>query len=326
MTTSASHPNKSPSPPRAPARNEVIAAGLELTFAGMLWGFGFIAAIWALRGMGPLAITGWRFAIAAVVGIGITSSLKSVRAQMTRDQFFLAMIPGLFLSLSLVFQTFALKYTTATKSGFITTLYVLFVPLLERLWFKRRLPKRHYFYVFLALVGVALICDLPGEFSGQAGNGGANFGDFLTLLCAIAASFQILWFGKIAPRITSSFSFNNFQSVWAGIIPLLLSFVIEPWPSPSFADNSIWGLASLAFGSTLIAFALQVRAQKTISPSVASLLFLLESPFATLFAIYFLDERLRTIQWFGAGLILISAGLATVFSKEAAEVPLPQAG
>ena len=324
MTTLASGENKTSFSAHAPERKQIVTAGLELTFAGMLWGFGFIAVIWALRGMGPLSITGWRFALAAVAGLGITLAIKPLRKQMEKEQFFLAMIPGLLISLSLILQTWGLKHTTATKSGFITTLYVLFVPVMEKVWFKRRLPKRHYFYVFLALIGVALICDLPGELMGKVEGGGANFGDFLTLLCAIAASFQILWFGKIAPKIKSSFTFNNFQSVWAGIIPLLLSFAFEPFPTPSFADNSMWGLASLAFGSTLIAFALQVRAQKIISPSVASLLFLLESPFATLFAILFLNESLRTIQWFGAGLILVSAGLATVFGKEATEAPLPQ--
>jgi drug/metabolite transporter (DMT)-like permease len=200
----------------------------------------------------------------------------------------------------------------------------LIVPVLERLWLKRFVPRMHYVYVLVALIGVALICDLPGELTGGATGTDPrlrwNFGDLLTLICSFAASFHIVWFGRIHSKIGNAFVFNNFQSFWACIIPLAASFAFEPMPTailaPSFSGQPIIGFLMLAIGSTLIAFTLQVRAQKVISPSLASLLFLLESPFATLFAIYFLGESLHTEQWVGAGLILTAAGLSTVFAVE----------
>lgn len=305
------------------------SAILELSLAAAFWGFGFIAAVWALRGMGPLAATGWRFALAAIVGVGIMLARPGLRKSFSWEQFRLAAIPGLLISFTLVTQTWGLKYTTATKSGFITTLYVLIVPLLEGVLLKRKVPRLHFLFVAFALLGVALICDLPRELSG----GGAfnaespaaqrlNFGDALTLLCSVAASLHILYFGYIYKRIGSSFAFNNYQSIWAGVIPLALSFVLEPWPRLSFDNSSLQGLLMLAFGSTLIAFALQVRAQKDIAPSLASLLFLLESPFATVFAIYFLAETMHTAQWAGAGLIMIAAILSTAYAKEVDEETL----
>jgi drug/metabolite transporter (DMT)-like permease len=308
--------------------NQQTSAIIELTIAGALWGFGFIAAIWALRGMGPLSITGWRFALAAVFGLGISFFIPSLRSSLTDwKQFKLAFIPGLLISATLCLQTWGLQYTTATKSAFITTLYVLMVPLLERFLLKRRLPRFHLVYVAIALIGVALICDLQSIWlespnldhlnAKDLAKNRLNVGDLVTFFCAIAATLHILWFGVIAKKIGSSFTFNNFQSVWAGFLPLTFSILLEPTPRPSFADFSMIGLLALAFGSTLIAFSLQVRAQKHISPSLVSLLFLLESPFSALFAIAFLGEGLRAIQWAGAGLILSAAAMSSIFTTEA---------
>ena len=304
-------------------------AMIELTIAGGFWGFGFIAAIWALRGMGPLSVTGWRFAIAAAFGLGGSLLIPQLRQTLCDiRQFRLAMIPGLLLCGTLCLQTWALQFTTATKSAFITTLYVLMVPLLERFLLKRRLPRFHLLYVSVALIGVALICDLQSIWletpnldhlsAAAVAKNRLNIGDVVTFLCAVMATLHILWFGVIAKKIGSSFTFNNFQSVLAGLIPLSVSLVLEPAPRPSFDDLSLVGLLLLAFGSTLIAFALQVRAQKHISPSLASLLFLLESPFSALFAIAFLGEGLRPIQWAGAGLILVAAALSSLFTSETA--------
>lgn len=306
--------------------NTSRTAVLELTFAGSLWGFGFIASVWALREMGPLTIIGMRFALATVVGLVISWAIPSLRRDLNWASMRLALMPGLLLSITLVLQTWGLMYTTATKSGFITCLYVLIVPLMERLWLKKRLPRYHLLFAFIALIGVALICDLPSVLLRSTNPAAANaklmwnFGDLLTFLCAIAASLQILWFAFISDRIRSAFVFNIWQSVWAGMIPFALALTVgRPplWPSQTLP---LVGLLTLAFGSTLIAFAFQVRAQKKLSPSLASLLYLLESPFATLFAIYFLDESLRTAQWVGAGLIMTAVLSSTIFGAEVSEM------
>jgi drug/metabolite transporter (DMT)-like permease len=296
--------------PLEPARAFAV---LELVFAASFWGFGFIAAIWALGAMGPLAITGWRFALASLTGLLICLATPGLRRHLTRKSFFLAAIPGFCLSLTLVLQTWGLRTTTATKSGFITCLYVLIVPLLEQAFFKRKIHRLHFLFVLIALGGTALICGFQPH---TLVAGDWNFGDFLTLLCAVAASFHILVLGVVSTRAESSFVFNLCQSIWAGALPLALSFIFEPaikWP---VTGKPLIGLLALAYGSTLIAFSLQIRAQKKISPSIASLLFLLESPFATLYAIYFLGESLTTLQWAGAGLIMIAVIASTFASSE----------
>lgn len=299
-------------------RNQAV---IELTFAAVLWGFGFVAVVWSLRSMGPLSVSGWRFAIAAAAGFAIMMFSKNLRFRFTPDTVWLAAVPGFLLSTMVILQTWGLKYTTATKSGFITTLYVLMVPLIESFFLNKKLPRSHSLAVIVGLLGMALICDLPNELIGNATSekGSWNFGDFLTFVCAIAASLHIIWFGLIRDRIGDPFVFNNFQSLWAGLPPLLLAFLLEPFKLPSWSDNSLFGLLALSLGSSLVAFSLQVKAQKILSPSFASLLFLLESPFATLFGLWLLGESLNGFQWVGAALILLATGFATWTSSSEEE-------
>lgn len=293
---------------RAKPRQTTHQAVAELVFAGLFWGFGFVAIVWALREIGPFATSALRFGLAAAILLVLVLCRKEWRRHLTGAQAKLAFLPGLFLALTLIFQTWGLRYTTATKSSFITTLYVLAVPALERWFLARSLHRLHWLFAAIALAGTALICGFQG--------GDWNVGDLLTLVCMLAASVQILWFGRIAARIDSVMTFNFWQTAWGFVLCLpTLPFESGAWfPRGALA----WGgIASMVLGSTVIAFALQIRAQRVLSPSVASLLYLLESPFATLFAIAILNERLAASQWLGAGLILVSVAAAAWISSQA---------
>ena len=278
----------------------VQRASIELTLASVLWGFGFIGARWALVSMGPLWITGLRFVLAFLLSLPlmILMAKKSDLLNM-KENLRLAFWPGAFLGLTIIFQTWGLQYTTATNSGFITTLYVLFVPMFEALFFRKKLELAHFVLVAIALIGTALICDWSASVW--------NKGDFLTLLCALAAAGQIVWISRMAHKIKSPFGFNNFQSFWCGIIGVALALFFEPFRLEPINLRAVIGFCSLLFGSTLIAFFIQVRAQRVLSSTTASLLCLLESPFAAIFAYFFLSERLGPTQWSGAILIVFSA-------------------
>lgn len=288
-------------------------AVLELVFAGVLWGFGFIAATWSLEAGGPLAITGWRFALAGLIGLLFAIPLIRRDYQAFTALLRAAVIPGLLLGAALILQTWGLMYTTATKSGFLTCLYVLMVPAFESLRDRKRPPVTLLLAGAVALVGVAMM-------NGFDERSRLNVGDALTILCALAVTahiFAIARIDKILGRSFDSFHFNTAQSLTAGIPCMLLALLLEPGAGefPMRALNSVKpliGFASLCLGSTLIAFALQVRAQKAIAPSLAALLFLLESPFAALFGSFFLGESLGVRQLFGCVLILAAAGYAAV--------------
>ncbi len=282
------------------AKMSVRRAGAELTVASVFWGFGFIAALWALKSMGPLWITGLRFTTAFLFTLPIMILWGGRKDFLhLRDNFKLSFWPGIFLALTIVFQTWGLLYTTATNSGFITTLYVLFVPMLEAFLFRKRLELIHFLLVVVALGGTALICQWHAS--------QWNFGDFLTLLCALASTAQIVTISRLATKISSPFFFNNFQAFWAGTFSLILALIFEPFRLNNVTPLPITGFLFLLFGSTLVAFFIQVRAQRVLSANSASLICLLESPFAALFAFWLLEERLTLSQWSGAMLIFFSA-------------------
>lgn len=274
---------------------------LELILAGTLWGFGFVATVWALKILSPTAIIFYRFFGAFLVGI-LALAVSKIPSKTLKKESTLSLFPGVVLCLMLLFQTIGLESTTATKSGFITTLYVIWVPLFRFFYSKERMGRIYWGSVVTALAGTVLILDWHQTDLSQF-----NMGDILTLICSFLAAYHIIVVGKRAPLSENDFAFNTFQSLWVAIPCLLiLPFSQKGW-SLGELDNLAWiGLASLTFGSSLIAFFLQVRAQKVVSPSTASLLFLLESPMSCFFAFWLLNERLSLLQVFGAFLIILA--------------------
>lgn len=296
-------------------------AVIELVVTGMLWGLGFVATVWSLREAGPLAITGWRFTIAGIAGLLIAKRFiftKSARAFQRASIW-----PGFLIAATILFQTWGLLYTTATKSSFLTCLYVLIVPMMEPLFGGAKPSRSLFFCSMVALIGVGLMCGVFSETSLDA-KSRLNFGDFLTLVCAFAASAHIIVISHVHRKLGpdfNGFDFNTMQSMWAGIPTLIVALMIEPgtfklpWHFFERAmDTSILpllGFLSLTFFSTLVGFALQVRAQRVLSPSTASLLFLLESPFAALFAYLLLGEKMGLPQLAGGLLILVSVAYSS---------------
>lgn len=282
-------------------RKNSVRAVVELVFASSLWGFGFIATIWALKVIDAFELTLLRFALASVTGAAILYfNLKSIPLKALLK---LSFWPALFLLGTLILQTWGLHYTTATKSGFITTLYVVFVPLLESWHRKRKLPPLIWLCVLGAFVGTLMIVNV--------GIAGFNIGDLLTFGCAVFASAQIYYVGLISPQIKHPFAFNTLQSMWSTL--LCVPFFFHDHMAGKLANWLNWpataiaGIAALAFGSTVLAFALQIKAQARLSATVASLLCLLESPFAMIFAMAILGESMGIFEACGATLIFFSA-------------------
>lgn len=272
----------------------------ELIFCSMLWGFGFVSAVWALKAVNAFEMTLLRFSLAA--GVSALILLPGWRKIHWRPLARLSFWPALFLFATIVFQTWGLNFTSATKSGFITTLYVVFVPLLESFHLKRKIPWSLWLCVLGSLLGTLLIVNV--------GLNSVNLGDALTFVCAVFATFQIYYMGLVSPTVKNPFAFNGVQSLWCAAFSLPFIFHDNLPGKLNFARwewTSIAGLMSLAFGSTLIAFFLQVRAQARLTPTVASLLCLMESPFAMMFAMYLLNERLGALEACGAVLIFVSA-------------------
>ncbi len=203
-------------------RNRAIC---ELVLAGAFWGFGFVATVWGLQTMSPVHFLFLRFflsflfAVIAIIAMHFqvlnlqkqlfSQSVRTLLSQLYSEftlELRLGFPAGLLLGSLLLLQTIGLKTTTATESGFITTLYVIFVPMFQHFFFQKKQPFAVFAYAALALIGVAILAGGLELTTFSTGHG-------LTLICAIIAAFHIIYVGFVGPKSKNPFQFNAVQSI-----------------------------------------------------------------------------------------------------------------
>src|SRR5262249_42507079 len=174
-------------------------------------------------------------------------------------------------------QREGLQRTSASRSGFLTGLLVIFVPLLELLLFRKRPPLFAGLGVLLSLCGMAL---LSNPFGAQSS--ATLLGDMLTVACAVIFAGHILLLGKVT-RQHPLLSLLLLQLASVAVAALLLGPIVEAQrlaPTPR-----VWtAIAYLAIFCTLLAFAVQTWAQRHTSPLRMALISVFEPVFAALWA------------------------------------------
>lgn len=217
------------------------------------------------------------------------------------------LICALCLGIALQFQTIGLGLTTLAKSGFLTVFYALFTPIFSLFLYGTKFRKKYWGLLAMAMLGMALLCDLKLE--------SFNKGDFYTLISAIFFSGHILFVDKFGQNQNPIY-FNMAQCFYVAIFCLPLAFFLEggldfsPFLPPySLGANSFTGFLILSVFSSLIAFTLQIIAQKSIPAHIVSLIFLMESVFAAFFGYLFFGEVLSLMAMVGGGILIVSVAL-----------------
>jgi len=195
------------------------------------------------------------------------------------------------LFIGYVLQTVGLGYTTASNSAFITTLYVVFVPLILR-----RFGPRSWLAAGIATVG--LWCLVKPTTS-------VNIGDLLTLGCAVAFAAHMACLERYTRELDATSLFMWQLVAMSGL--MLVAMVWERPPLNVFEPTTVLmiGLAVTGVLATL-AFAVQMWAQQLLPAQQVALIFSLELAYAAGLAWYFLGESLDWVGWVGSGLILIA--------------------
>src|SRR5437868_1531448 len=234
-------------------------AVFELLFAGGLWGFGFVATQWALTTWNPAGVLLWRFAGALVLGEVIYLIAQSRQKTKTpwKEDFKGSIPAGLLLGTFLLLQTIGLQYTTASKSGFITTLYVIFVPVANWLLFKKKISWLGFVLIALACLGTFLLMDIRL----QTFTDDINVGDLWTLASALLATGHIIYIGRFSSRVKNAFRVNNFQSMWSLLIILPAVIFTPQIQIAPINTKALWGVFIIAAACSVLAFYIQVRAQ-----------------------------------------------------------------
>lgn len=277
-------------------KHKTLIADLSLIAIAFVWGITFSVIKDQLQYVDANTLVFYRFLIASAgMAIFIAVTKKNWRQNMKPG-----LVLGFWLWLVYVPQTVGLNYTSASNSAFITALYVAFVPLFSVIFFKHVPSSQRLFAALLALIG---LWHLTGGFSHL------NYGDALTLLCAVACSFFILLADRYVKRGLDPYVLC-FQQFLVVTILSFLTIVIFDLPF-GVAKAGTWGaIIFLAIFATLIAFMVQLSAQRFTSAMKVTLIFVLEPVFAAAYAWTLGGEVFEMRRALGGALVVIAMLIA----------------
>jgi drug/metabolite transporter (DMT)-like permease len=273
-----------------------LKADITLFIIAIIWGSAFVAQRVAGQLGSVYLFNGARYILAGLVVLPFVK--RNTFSSIPREQYKWMFAAGFLLFLAAAFQQAGVQFTTAGNAGFITSLYVVLVPIVMLLGWKE---KPHW----LALVAVGM-AGVGAYFLSTGGQYEVQKGDALELAGALFWALHVALLGKFAMQFESA-SFSVGQLLICGILNLVLGLVVE---EPLFSWPLAGAVIYTAVMSLGLCYTLQVWAQKHTPPSDAALILSLESVFAVLAGWLLLGERLAGLQYFGCVLIFVAVALS----------------
>lgn len=293
---------------KAKYRSEAI-----LLFVTILWSGTFVLVKEALNDISSMAFICARFSIAAIVLLPFIRKRK-----FTKQNIFSGIFLGALLFAEFAVQTIGLKFTTATKSGFLTGTAVIMVPLLMVIIEKRKPTKGVIIGTILVLIGISFLSSAGSSIFSLFSDIGSNFtiGDFLTLISALFFALYIIYL-DIETSKHDFWVLLFMQFVTASVLAILFLFVFSSTNLEQIkidvTRNSIIAIGYTALFATLLATALQTKYQKDVTPAKAGILFSFEPIFAAMFAFIILGEKITNFGYFGAVLIMLGLIISELY-------------
>ena len=277
--------------------------------ATVIWGSAFIAQSVGMDKIGPFTFQAVRCFL-AVVFLFPASALFSKGKPFWKSWADPALwrsgvICGLALFAASSLQQIGLVYTDAGKAGFLTAMYIVFVPFLGL--FVGQKPGRNALLSLIpAIVGLYLLSCTSVS--------GINKGDVLLLLCAVAFSVQILLIDRHCAGL-DGLKLNCIQALVVTVLSVPCALLTETVDASLIA--SCWlplGYAGIL--SMGVAYTLQIVGQKRVTPSAAALLMSLESVFAALFGWLLLHETMTKAELLGCVLVFAAVVISQLPEKK----------
>ena len=283
--------------------NKKKTAPLLLLLTAAIWGLAFVAQRKGMEYAGPLTFNGLRFllgALALTPYVILSEKSKNLSEKWLQPNLlFHAALASVALFMGSSFQQIGIVYTNAGKAGFITSFYIILVPLFGLL--KGNRPGITYWTGTAIVLAGLFFITRESDFS-------LRMGDMLVLISAVFWAMHIIVLGKISGLHNAillafwQFTFAGFMSLTPGLIlePFDLTMIIEGW----------WPLVYAGVFSAGIGFTLQVAAQKHVKPEHTGLILSLEAAFAVLGGYLILNERMDEVALAGCALMLAGVLLA----------------
>ncbi|MBO4939758.1 MAG: DMT family transporter [Clostridia bacterium] len=290
-------------------KNRVLGSILMLV-AALIWGSAFVAQTVGMESIGPFTFTGIRISLGALALLPVClikdrfeakkNPLQEKRPFFTKRELLYGSMMGLAFFVASNFQQYALLYTTAGKSAFITALYIVFVPL-TGVFMKKKVPMFVWAGVAIAFVGLYFLSVSPEE-------SGLNLGDILAFVGSLFFTVQIILIEKSGEE-TDGVKLSLLQFIVCGALSSILMFAFEtPKMDDIFAATVPLLYAGLLSGG--VAYTLQIISQRNLDTTVASLLMSMESVFAVLTAWLLIQEAMTPREIFGCVIMFAAIILA----------------
>ncbi len=291
-----------------------MGSSLMMMLTAFIFGIAFVAQSDGMNYVGGFTFVGCRYLLAGMFLLPVIAIFRrknqvlwktmepEARSRCSRNSLTGGICCGICLFLGTSLQQFGVAYTTVAKAGFITSLYIVMVPLAGLLFLHKRVERNVWMGVMLALAGMYLLCIKAG-FSVETG-------DVLVLLCAVAFTFHILTIDHFAPE-ADGILMSCIQFFTTGILGCIAMFLLEEprWDAILAARVSILFAGVVSGG---IGYTMQVVAQKNLDPTIASLILSLESVFSLLAGWVLLGQKLSAKEMTGCVLVLAAILLVQI--------------
>ena len=290
-----------------------------LFITAFIWGIAFVAQLSGGNAVGPFTFNAIRSllgAVALVPVIVVLDKMGATRgAPKNKKEKKNLIVGGILCGLALcvasnVQQVGLLLGQSAGKAGFLTTLYILLVPILG-IFLKRKCRWNVWVGVVIAIIGMYLLC-----FQGSLSS--FKLGDGLLLLTSLLFSFHILIIDYYTPKV-DGVRMSIIQLLVCGIITLIPMYFYDinvqagsfaKWIEPLTQFNSWIPILYAGVLSSGVAYTLQIIGQNKINPTVASLIMSLESVFSVIAGWVILGDKLSPRELLGCGLIFTAVCIA----------------
>lgn len=292
-----------------------LRGGAMLMLTALIWGTAFVAQSVGMDYLGPCAFTATRNFIGCVALLPVIALASRLRSGVQPEE--VAPAPGkkalfgwgaacgLLLGGATLLQQAGMQTASAGKAGFLTALYIVIVPVLG-IFLGRRPGLKVWMGVVLALVGAYLLS--------VKGGAGIASGDLLVIASAVVFSLHILVIDSV-PAGVDGVRLSCVQFLVAGVFALVLALFLESFTWRDIL--SAWvPLLYTGVVSSGVGYTLQILGQRTVNPTVASLILSLESVFAALAGWAILGQALSLRELFGCALVFVAVILAQLPSKK----------
>ena len=286
---------------------------LALVVAAFVWGTAFVAQSEGAAFVRPFTFTATRAFMGGIVLIPVILVMDALKKRKEPDLpkpskkelktlFLGGFLCGLVMTFASNLQQFGVMYSTVGKSGFITTMYIVLVPVMS-LFLKKKSHWIIWISVVIAVAGLYFI-----SFSGGFDN--IERGDIFLIVCAFCFSIHILTVDHFV-NLVDAIKLSCIQFFTLGILSAIIALIFErQYFSWEIMLRCWFPLLYAGVGSCGIAFTLQSVGQKGTNPTVDSLLMSLESVFSLLAGVIILHEQVTWRMGIGCGLMFLAVVLA----------------